>query len=400
MRLSHSIAACNRPFVLQACVLHAYRRGEYNDGEYPLLEPALRQISIQLENFVVKKQSKDKDVKNNAEIKIQPGHQEILLSFYRLLYTPFLKSEESQSNASRWTRVKFSRGVDTTTEESAAFRFLTIHQPAGFDKAVDACKLAKAEAKATLIVADSDYGAKREPWDQKPWETEFEEVFKFGLAVNGDINLLRFAFFVADHQLVHCLSSCEKYGLKFALFTWAKNPTLAPGHKIRRDTEHLVMAWQGGENTFVNNIDAADQPRYSTLIKCGRISKFYRDSGRELNKYQKPLAVMTRILEMTCPRGPDQHLVIDVTCGSGTTAVMTSPSCFACMMYYLTLQHDLAGSLQVAAAKLALADMLASAKEPPSMARKFRVILIDKVTMLISCIIVYFAALISDFSCT
>lgn len=287
-----------------------------------MLEDALKQVSHQLETFRIKKQN----VKEGTvtEISIQPGHQAILLAFFRLLFTPFLKSQETQSTASQWTRVRFSRGEDPTPEESDSFRFLTVHQPAGFDKAIESVKSVKAELKATLIVADSDYGAKREPWDQKPWTTEFEEVFKFGLAVNGSMDLLRFAFFVADHQLVDCLSACGKYGLKFALFTWAKNPTLAQGQKIRRDTEHLVMAWQGGENVFVNNIDASDQPRYSTLIPCGRVSRFYRDAGKELNKYQKPLTVMTRILQMTCPRGPNHHLVIDVTCGSGTTAVITS----------------------------------------------------------------------------
>ena len=57
------------------------------------------------------------------------------------------------------------------------------------------------------------------------------------------------------------------------------------------------------------------------MIQCERLKSSQRwrsDDGTVLNKCQKPIAVMLNLIEMFLPKS---GLVVDVTCGTGTTAV-------------------------------------------------------------------------------
>ena len=58
--------------------------------------------------------------------------------------------------------------------------------------------------------------------------------------------------------------------------------------------------------------------RYSTIFHHERVNKMWRQNGQVLNSCQKPIQVIGNILDMFSDRS---SLIVDVTCGSGTTAV-------------------------------------------------------------------------------
>ena len=60
------------------------------------------------------------------------------------------------------------------------------------------------------------------------------------------------------------------------------------------------------------------------MIQCERLKSSQRwrsDDGTVLNKCQKPIAVMLNLIEMFLPKS---GLIVDVTCGTGTTAVRSN----------------------------------------------------------------------------
>ena len=72
--------------------------------------------------------------------------------------------------------------------------------------------------------------------------------------------------------------------------------------------------------TFVSNYGPDDPDHYNTLLNFPRTSKFWLKSDNTIaNKYQKPVALMERLLRMGW-KGKDK-LVVDITCGTGTIAV-------------------------------------------------------------------------------
>ena len=91
--------------------------------------------------------------------------------------------------------------------------------------------------------------------------------------------------------------------------------------KFRTTTEYIIVAWKGVPANFVNNWIPDDEDRYNTLLNFNRQRKFLRDDkGSIVNKYQKPVRLMDRLLKMAGKKGADTFIV-DITCGTGTTAV-------------------------------------------------------------------------------
>ena len=92
------------------------------------------------------------------------------------------------------------------------------------------------------------------------------------------------------------------------------------GPRFRHDAEFIIFGWVGKEADLVKNIDKNDPKRYSTVHVEGRVSHPLRNQqGEIVNPYQKPVNVMLKIINMVCDR--DKSLIVDVTCGTGTTEV-------------------------------------------------------------------------------
>ena len=80
------------------------------------------------------------------------------------------------------------------------------------------------------------------------------------------------------------------------------------------------MSLTGKVQKFVSNYGPDDPDRYNTLLSFPRTSKFWLKSDKTIaNKYQKPVALIERLLRMGW-KGKDK-LVVDITCGTGTTTV-------------------------------------------------------------------------------
>ena len=161
-------------------------------------------------------------------------------------------------------------------------------------------------------------------------------------------------------QLIDLLSSMRSIQRKpnfswdWELFTWAKETsTWVQGSRLRQDAEHYVIIWP--EKRPAIRADPEDQPRYFAvfmfncltssctatifspnylpLCDCEPTVKRYstvsylgyskdtckfKHEGEVLNKTQKPVSLFLKsILAWAKP----ETVVLDLTCGSGTTAV-------------------------------------------------------------------------------
>lgn len=188
-----------------------------------------------------------------------------------------------------------------------------------------------------LIVADSDYGLRKEPWDQKAWGlTEFKAVMnlarQIGVVKGRDgisTYTSRAVIFLTCGQLEDAMQAVKAWsseGWRFRLLTWVKGQMRGEGHKFINDTEHILVVWNGTEADIVTNIpspDAPDRARYSTALRHDRLQANERehfDGGAvPVNPYQKPVSLMRQLLDMFAPE--IGSVIIDLTCGSGSTGV-------------------------------------------------------------------------------
>ena len=237
------------------------------------------------------------------------GQLQFFKDFYTLLLTPATTERvEVAAVTSGWVDV-----VDSNV------KVLFLHHDQGFNHTLTS--LEKETTKPiSLLVADADYGAGLAVWDQVAWKVEFKQCVEFVLSHNRSLDGVKFAFFLSDKQLKDCFVACEHHGLNYKLMVWGKPLRPAPGKRFRQDTEYLVVAWKGTEADFVCNIDPADGPRYSTLHYQQRVTNFLEDSsGVRVNPYQKPIRLLKKVINMAC--SSKESLIVDVTCGTGTTAV-------------------------------------------------------------------------------
>ena len=139
---------------------------------------------------------------------------------------------------------------------------------------------------------------------------------------NKDLSGVSFFWFVADRQLHDCLQACSNHGLNYKLLVWHKPGTLAnvTGQRFRHNCEFIVCGWVGHERDFVQNIDREDQDRYSTVASIQKTKRFWRnEEGQVVNPYQKTVLLLRKLLVMA--QRTTNGLVVDITCGTGTTAV-------------------------------------------------------------------------------
>ena len=239
-----------------------------------------------------------------------PSHKKVLMEFYSLilkLFTP--KSIPVEPTTTQWI----------THWKTDSMKYSFIEHAQGFQHAGAALKNLTTDPIA-LLIGDSNYGVGREGWDDVAWSQEFKESIDFVVQHNRGLQGAKFAWFVRDKQLVDCITACTREGLNFKLITWVK--PFAPfttGQRFRHDAEFIVLAWVGNESHFVTNIDKHFQERCSTVIKEPRVSRPLKTpSGEVVNPYQKPVNVMMKIINMACD---SSGLIVDITCGTGTTAV-------------------------------------------------------------------------------
>jgi hypothetical protein len=201
------------------------------------------------------------------------------------------------------------------------------------DKKEEVATLVKSTAKSiSLVIADTNYGVAKgggissefdRPNDR--WAVvEFEEAIRLVINASGSLENTRWVFFVSSKQLGDVLTVLTSHDMDFKLLTWSKEtskPVL--GLSWRHNAEHILFCWaKVGESEAERFVVPcpADPERYLTNFSAPPVAKPFIFEGAVLNAYQKPVSVMRRILDLA---PPDEGVVVDLTCGSGSTLVRT-----------------------------------------------------------------------------
>eukprot|EP00873_Tetraselmis_striata_P011936 jgi/Tetstr1/432200/TSEL_021656.t1 len=162
--------------------------------------------------------------------------------------------------------------------------------------------------KATVFIADALFGAGSHTWDSKDaaWGTDdFNDVFAFATQDNPHNPAVQKQ---AEDLIYHVL-------------TWAKDCGMKMGSSLRHDAEYYVYVRKPPPSIIADNIRFDDPRRFSTSIMLGHFkdsSKLKDENRQTVNKYQKPIALFAKHLKMAATDGTT---IVDVTAGTGTTAV-------------------------------------------------------------------------------
>ena len=126
-------------------------------------------------------------------------------------------------------------------------KIMFVQNPGGFANCNPALKKALPNQKIDILIADSDYGFKDEPWDQAPWMKEFEQSLNFVFNHNADLGDCFFFFFLTDKQIADAIIACENQKLNYRVVTWSKGGSgvHVTGARFRTTTEFIMIAWKG-----------------------------------------------------------------------------------------------------------------------------------------------------------
>ena len=191
------------------------------------------------------------------------------------------------------------------------------------------------------VIADGLFGRGNHEWDlpEHAWSySDYNDVFSIAKSVNITLEGTVFVFFVDHTQLAAVLRAIAEEEMSYREVIWEKvSRNFAKGPRWRQGHETAIVAWRGPESRAVAHIDGLDQGRYNTVHRQGSLkpSSFIRVPGTQhpLNKYQKPILLMRKFVAAFTSPG---DLILDVTCGTGTTAVSIALRC-ACVFLQLLL---------------------------------------------------------------
>eukprot|EP00873_Tetraselmis_striata_P020936 jgi/Tetstr1/441200/TSEL_029456.t1 len=173
----------------------------------------------------------------------------------------------------------------------------------------------------SLLIADSNYGLNLGPWDVA-WTSEFKNTLSLVDHCNDGLQNCKFIWFLTDQALPHAMAAISERDMQFKVFYWSKNRGNCAGDRFTSDGEIFLMCWPPGHQLDIFK-DPTEPERYTTNPYCARIpsSNMFRlestDVSKPTNSAQKPIALIRRILDFATEPG---SLILDVTCGTGTTA--------------------------------------------------------------------------------
>eukprot|EP00873_Tetraselmis_striata_P044738 jgi/Tetstr1/465002/TSEL_009733.t1 len=179
--------------------------------------------------------------------------------------------------------------------------------PATKQFVADAMSAVRAK-KATVFIADALFGAGSHTWDSKDaaWGTDdFNDVFAFARQDNPHNPAVQ----------------KQTEDLIYHVLTWAKDCGMKMGSSLRHDAEYYLYVRKPPPSIIADNIRFNDPRRFSTSIMLGHFkdsSKLKDENRQTVNKYQKPIALFAKHLKMAATDGTT---IVDVTAGTGTTAV-------------------------------------------------------------------------------
>lgn len=176
-----------------------------------------------------------------------------LLTRWHFLVAKELQKAAAEAVPTEWKLVNASENGETFGAAHLAFLlgdFAAVVQPTRD-------LLRGLGRKLRLLFADTNYGCSAGEWDKLWTKTEFTASIDFARDVNdGDLKGVNFAWFLADYQLLDCLSAARAAGLSWRLKTWVKDQNQAHGARFQQNSEHLLIAWFGDdESQVVTQVD-------------------------------------------------------------------------------------------------------------------------------------------------
>ena len=217
-----------------------------------------------------------------------------------------------------------------------------------------------------VLYCNPPFGLKRphSPWDNKRWgKTEFDSVLTAFFITVGDKTEVvrersRYAIFhTLDNDMWDELrASINELNLLHQTLIWDKGveSTSAPvGERFLYGHELVVMVFErkeGRESSkkrmgVCQSLVGTRRASYNTMLRCAAVSKRFKYMGEVVNSYQKPLALVMQLLMLAAGHlmeasGDNTLHVIDVTCGSGTTAVRSHSAAFCWMVICMNTYSD------------------------------------------------------------
>lgn len=188
-----------------------------------------------------------------------------------------------------------------------------------------AAHIRDAKKPLRVVVADANYGQQKGDWDDK-WTNEFQQTISLAesLAPGDKLKDVVFIWFLSDQQLLDAITAINGCpGLKYRLLFWSKKGQPGSGARWKNDGEVVLLAYFKELSQLVI-YDPSDPLRWSTNPKFD-LDKFFKDKdGDVVNGTQKPIALLQRLLYLALAE-LERGVILDVTCGTGTTAVTPPP---------------------------------------------------------------------------
>lgn len=160
-----------------------------------------------------------------------------------------------------------------------------------------------------LVLADA-----RPDWSQAEFTASITVAWQ---AHGGTLGAARFLWFLEHKQLPAALASCASFGMESELITWVQPAPECAAQGLLPCTTQLLVAWcpasggsllnaghQCGSALFFARLPEEERVRYAT--------------GWPVDDAQKPVDLLVSLLGLFASR---HQLVVDLTCGAGTTAV-------------------------------------------------------------------------------
>lgn len=214
------------------CSQRLLNQGKFEDFEFFETEKKVKAIYMAWE---IQKKSARGGSKSTGE-----GFKQEEITLLMAWFQPLLRivcRKQTQESSVSWVPLNGRENV----------KIMFVKNPGGFANCNPALKKALPNQKIDILIADSDYGFKEEPWDLAPWVKEFEQSLNFVFNHNGDLEDCCFFFFLTDKQFVDAIIAVQNQKLNYRVVTWSKGgfAPFATGSRFRTTTEFILIAWEG-----------------------------------------------------------------------------------------------------------------------------------------------------------
>jgi hypothetical protein len=188
-----------------------------------------------------------------------------------------------------------------------------------------------------VVVADSSYGQNKRDWDVV-WSSEFSKNISVPQEVACNLDKVVFMWFLSDQPFPEALDAIRDFNacLQYLILYRSKRGVPTTGSRWKNDGEFIFVVYSMTLKELVS-YDREDPLRWSTNPKFN-LGPLFKHEGKVLNSSQKPIALLRRLLYIGLP-AEDSGTILDLTCGTGTTAVSLPWLNFCCLVTLVSVNN-------------------------------------------------------------